>query len=70
VKQIGEAHREFVALLAEQLLRTGALQEEAFTAGYAPLVIQDWLSLWRTNHMALIEEAIKAKSSKAGEGGS
>lgn len=64
--EISESHRLFSALVIERLLRKGALQEDAFTGGYAPLVIQDWTALWRNNHRPLIDAPAKTAAPKAG----
>ena len=57
--EITEAERRFCACAIAKFLKTQTLQEDAFTGGYAPLVIQEWLSLWRSNHHAIIDEAVK-----------
>ena len=64
--ELAKTHRMFTALVRERFLRTKLIQEDAFTGGYAPLVIQDWLALWRNNHRTIIEDAAKAGASKSG----
>lgn len=61
LSEFGEAQRPLVALTIELFKRGRSLQEAAFTGGYAPLIIQNWLDLWRNNHRNLIDAAAKAK---------
>ena len=64
--EISESQRQFVALAIERFLRNRAIQEDAFTGGYAPLIMQDWVGLWRENHRAISDEAAaKAKAASS-----
>jgi tetratricopeptide (TPR) repeat protein len=62
--EFGEARKPVVALTIELVRRGLPLQESAFTGGYAPLIIQNWVDLWRSNHRALLDEYAKPDSAK------